>query len=249
MPGNISRNITVLFLTFLLPVINPLVARETKDTIKHHTVKANILAPTFFRNLSLYYEYGLNEHWSLQLGAAYKFGGSIPAFIGLGGFVVSSESSGIRGYSVAPEARYYFSNCNCGNQKGLYLGFYGKVLKLYGDITFSYWSDSQSRYIDIGGSGDMREFGFGFQLGYQFTIRERFMVDLMFMGPRTSFHHLKLEMDSQFASEVIPRIEDEINERLAWWGIDPVSIPKEGSTTVDFRFNNFRYAIAIGYRF
>jgi len=243
-----NRLITFLMLVFLLPVPVTLPAQETKDTINPHSVKINVIGAAV-KNISLLYEYGLNEHWSLQLGVGYKFGGKIPAFIGLGNFVISSESSGIRGFSVTPEARYYFRNCNCGDQEGLYLGLYGRFTKLYGDITFHYWSDSQSGYIDIGGAGDMREFGAGLQLGYKFTIRDRFVVDLMFMGPRTSFHRLKLEMDSQFASEVIPRIEEEINERLDWWGMDPVSIPTDASATVDFRFNNFRYAIAIGYRF
>jgi hypothetical protein len=71
----------------------------------------------------------------------------------------------------------------------------------------------------------------------------------MFMGPRTSFQRLKMEMNSDFASEIIPLIEEEINKRLAYWGMDPISIPTDPNAVIDFRFNNFRYAVGIGYRF
>ena len=95
----------------------------------------------------------------------------------------------------------------------------------------------------------MQEYGVGLQLGYQFTIKKRLIIDLLFMGPRTSFQRLKLELDSQFASEIIPRIEEEINERLDWWGMDPISIPTDANAVIDFRFPNFRYAIGIGFLF
>jgi hypothetical protein len=36
----------------------------------------------------------------------------------------------------------------------------------------------------------------------------------MFMGPRTSFQRLKMEMNSDFASEIIPLIEQEIKKGL-----------------------------------
>jgi hypothetical protein len=60
----------------------------------------------------------------------------------------------------------------------------------------------------------MQEYGLGLQLGYQFVIKKRLLVDLMFMGPRTSFQRLKMEMNSDFASEIIPLIEQEIKKGL-----------------------------------
>ena len=75
------------------------------------------------------------------------------------------------------------------------------------------------------------------------------IVDLLFLGPRTSFQRLTLALDEDFASEIIPLIEAEINERLDWWGIDPISMPDNPSVSVDFRFNHFRYAIGIGFLF
>ncbi len=237
-----------MLLIFPVLAVNPLLSQESQDTIYRNIVKIN-MAAAVFRNVSLFYERQFNDRWSAQLGAGYWIGGQIPAFMGLGDFVIESKSQGIRGFSITPEARYHFGNCDCGDQTGLYLGLYGRLTKYYGDVTFNYWNESSSSYIDVGGAGDIREFGAGLQLGYQFTIKKRILVDFLFMGPRLSFYRLNLEVDSDFASRIIPQIEEEINERLDWWGIDPISIPVDASTVVDFRFNSLRYAIAIGYMF
>jgi hypothetical protein len=221
-------------------------ARAREEVRRSHTVKLN-LAAAAFRKVSVYYEYGFSEHWSAQLGAGYKFMGKIPDWIGLGDFVITSNSRGIKGLSLSPEVRYHFWNNHCEERSGLYLGAYGRFTNLYGDISFKYWNGTQ--YIDVGGAGDMREFGFGLQLGYELTIRERWVIDLMFMGPRLSTQKLKLEMDSRFAHEVIPKIEEEINKRLEYLGMDPISIPADPSAEIRFGFRNFRYAIGVGYRF
>lgn len=221
-------------------------AQQNKDSIYYNSVKWNV-AGLGFNNISMFYERTLNDHWSVQLGAAYKFGGDIPEFLGLGQIAVEVESGGLTGYSLSPEGRYYFWNKRCDERSGLYLGAYGRIADFTGNLTFYYWDGTD--YVDIGGAGDIQEYGLGLQLGYQVTLGKHWLVDLMFMGPRTSFHRLKLELDSDFLEEVIPIIEDELNEKLAWWGMDPVTLTEESTVKIDFRFSNFRYGIGVGYRF
>jgi len=237
-----------IILILLLPLLaaTRLCGQPVKDTIFPNSVKVNVVA-SYFRNLSFFYERWLNDRWSLQLGVGYKITGRIPKVIGLESMVVASESGGISGFSFAPEVRYHFRQCECDRRAGLYAGIYGKFTRLYGDLSFNYWDGS--RYIDVGGAGNMNEFGFGFQLGYQFTFKKHFLVDLFFMGPRTSFQRLTMKVDSKFATEVIPQIEEELNKRLEWFGLDPVEIPVSSEFTVNFRFNNFRYGVGIGYLF
>jgi hypothetical protein len=231
---------------FLFLIQGPVYGQSVKDTAYSNAVKIN-LAAGYFRNVSLFYERWFNDRWSAQLGAGYKITGKIPKVAGLGELVVESNTGGIRGLSVAPEVRYHFNLCDCGRHTGLYAGAYTKLTWLYGDLTFKHWNGSE--YIDVGGAGDLREIGFGLQLGYQFTLWERLLVDLFFMGPRTSFQQLHMQVDSDFASEVIPRIEEELNRRLEALGLDPVEIPVSPEFTIDFRFNNFRYGVGIGYIF
>lgn len=216
------------------------------DSTYKNAMKVN-LAATVFKKVSLTYERQINERWSAQLAGGYKFGGKIPKFVGLGNFVVISETQGLRGFSITPDVRYHFKNCDCGDPTGLYAGLYANATKLYGELMFNYWDGTQ--YIDVGGAGSLREFGVGLELGYQFVIKKRWIVDLMFMGPRTSFQRLKLELSSDFAEHILPLIEEEINKRLEWWGMDPISIDTDTDAVVDFRFNNFRYTVGIGFLF
>ena len=220
--------------------------QPVKDTLFSNSVKVN-LAAGFLRNISVFYERWFNDRWSFQMGAGYKFMGKLPKIAGLGEFVITSNTRGIQGFSFAPEVRYHFNICDCGRFTGLYAGAYGKVSNYYGDLTFNHWNGSE--YVDVGGAGDLWEFGMGLQLGYQFTLWDRMVIDLFFLGPRASYQKLHMQLDSDFASEVIPRIEEELNKRLEALGLDPVEIPVSPEFTIDFRFNNFRYGIGIGYIF
>ena len=240
----LSKNLIIF--TIILLFVGNSYSQEQADSIYKNSLKVNVAA-TAFKKLTLSYERQISERWSLQMAAGYKFGGGIPKVLGLGDFVLTSETGGIRGFSITPDVRYHFNNCDCWGQTGLYAGAYLNVSKLYGDVGFNYWTGTE--YIDIGGAGSLQEYGIGLELGYQFVLKKRFIVDLMFMGPRTSFQRLKVGLDSDFANEVIPLIEEEINKRLEWWGMDPISIEPNTDAVVDFRFNNFRYAISVGFLF
>jgi len=222
-------------------------SQSTEDSTYLNTIKINTAA-LLFNNISIQFERQINEHWSFQMGSGYKWGGGIPKILGLGSFVVASKTGGLRGYSFTPEARYYFKPCECpGERSGLYGGVYSRYTRLYGDLSVHYWNGDQ--YMDVGATGAMQEMGIGLQLGYQLVIKKRFVIDLMFMGPRRSFQKLNFEVDSDFAEDIIPLLEEEINKRLDYLGMDPISIPVSGSAEVKFGFSNFRYGIGIGYMF
>ncbi len=222
-------------------------AQTAGDTTYLNTLKLNTAA-LYFNNISIQYERQINDRWSFQMGGGYKWGGEIPKILGLGSFIVSSKTAGIRGYSFTPEVRYYFNQCKCpGERSGLYGGVYSRYTRLYGELEVHFWDGD--KYVDVGATGAMREMGIGLQLGYQLVVKKRFVIDLMFMGPRKSFHKLNFEVDSDFAADVVPLIEEEINKKLEYLGMDPISIPVSGSAEVKFGFSNFRYGIGIGYMF
>lgn len=231
----------------LLSLSFSLAAQPVEPEMYRNAVKINSMA-LYFKNISLQYERRLNNHWTVLMGAGYKWGGKIPEVVGLGEVVLTSSTSGLRGYNFTPEVRYYFNFCDCtGSHTGFYAGLYARNTKFYGDLTFNFWNGTN--YVDVAGTGNMREFGAGVQLGYQFVFKKRFIVDLMFAGPRTSFQRAKLTIDSDYAAELIPLIEEELNKRLEWFGRDPVSIPVRAETEVDFNITSFRYALGFGYIF
>jgi hypothetical protein len=234
-----------LFLALLLSV--PALSQTQSDSTYKNTIKLNSAA-VLLNNVSLLYERDLKKNWSVMLGAGYRWGGDIPKAFGLGSVVVTSSSKGLRGYSITPEVRYYLNYCECGGPRtGFYAGLYFRMTRFYGDLAFNVWNGSE--YIDVGAAGSLREFGGGLQLGYQFVFKKRFVVDLMFAGPRRSHIRMDLALESEFIEEAIPLIEEEINKRLAWFGKDPISLDVHPEVKHTFGFTNFRYAVGIGYRF
>ena len=240
-----SRVSICIIFFLLLPVL-----ARAQDTIVpdyKNIVKVNTAA-LLLNNVSLLYERKLNEHWTVLAGTGYRWGGSVPKVFGLGEVIVTSKSHGINGFSFTPELRYYFNFCECGGSpSGFYAGLYGRFTKYYGDLTFNVWNGSE--YYDALVTTNLREFGAGIQLGYQFVFKQRWTVDIMFAGPRLSTYKLKADLDSDDLEALVSAIEEEINERLEWLGMDPISIDPSSELDTNFGFKNFRYAIGIGFFF
>lgn len=241
------KRVTFLCLVFVL--LSPLIVAAQMKTVSENknAVKLNTAA-LVLNNVSLLYERNLNNHWTVQAGAGYRWGGSIPKAFGLGSLIVTSNSKGLRGYSLTPEVRYYFNLCECGESpSGLYAGLYTRFTKLYGDLNFHYWNGTD--FIDALVVSNFRELGGGLQIGYQLIFKERFLVDFMFAGPRISTNKIRFTLDSNDIEELVPIIEEEINKRLEWLGMDPISINPSPEIETTFGFRNFRYAIGIGFLF
>ena len=221
---------------------------QTESSVPYkNIVKLNTIALAL-NNVSLFYERSLNEHWTVLAGAGYRWGGGIPKAFALGNVIVSSETGGIRGFKFAPELRYYFNFCECGGSpSGFYTGLYGRYTHYYGDLTFNVWTGSE--YVDVATTSDLREYGIGLQLGYQFVFKERFLIDLMFAGPRLARNKMNFSLDSDYLDEVVPIIEEELNEKLEWLGIDPISIEPSRDLEARFGFRYLRYGVSFGFLF
>lgn len=239
----------IAFLCFVVMLLLPVMvsAQEKSPLPYHNAVKLNT-AGLIFHNISTIYERNLNDRWSVLMGAGYRWGGSLPKVLGLGNLIVTSDTKGLRGFSLTPEVRYYFDFCNCGEvPMGFYTGLYGRMTRFYGDLGFHYWGGEE--YVDVVVATNFRELGVGIQLGYQMVFKGRFILDMMFAGPRLSANRLRFSMHSDDAEELVPIIEEEINKRLEWLGMDPISIPVSAEGEAKFGFKNFRYAIGIGILF
>jgi len=234
--------IIVLFVPLMAGAQDTIVT-EYKNNIKINT------AALLFSNISLQYERKLSSHWTLVAGAGYRWGGTVPKALGLGNLIVNTDDTRITGFSITPEVRYYFNLCECGGSpSGFYAGLYGRYTKFYGDLNFNLWNGSE--YYEALVVSNLRELGIGLQLGYQFVFKQRWTVDLMFAGPRLSNYKFKADVDSDDVEALISAVEEGINEKRDWLGMDPISIdPTSGDLEAQFGFKAFRYAVGIGFRF
>lgn len=236
---------TIIIFLLLVPMIcrgQDTIARDYKNMVKLNT------AALLLSNVSLLYERKLNEHWTALLGSGYRWGGSTPKVLGLGDIILGIEGEQITGFSITPEIRYYFNFCQCGGSpSGLYAGLYGRFTKYYGNLSF--YVRNGEEYYDALVASNLREFGGGLQLGYQFIFKQRWTVDFMFAGPRLSNYKFKANLDSEDLEALVETIEDGINERREAIGMDPISIDPSPELEASFGFRNFRYAIGIGIMF
>lgn len=240
-----------IFICLIPVLLLPGMVRAQENAVEEYrnALKLNSMA-LIFSNGSFQYERSLNRHWSLLAGGGFRWGGGVPKALGLGNLILTSETKRIKGYSFTPEARYYFNLCDCGTiPSGFYMSLYARFTRYYGDLAIHYWTGRE--YIDLLSASSFRELGVGFQLGYQLIIRKRFLVDFMFAGPRISTNRVRFDIESDYLAELVPAIEEAINERLAWLGYDPIRIDQPDDTSVEARFGfaSFRYGIGIGLLF
>ncbi len=237
-------SVCLIFVVFfpLMASAQDTIVPEYKNIVKINT------AALLFKNVSLLYERKLNNHWTVLAGAGYRWEGTVPRAFGLGKVIVSTDASRINGFSLTPEVRYYFNLCECGGSpSGFYAGFYTRYTEFFGNLTFHFWNGSE--FKDSSVDANLRELGAGLQLGYQFIFKQRFTVDFMFAGPRLSTYKLKTTIDPNDLEDLATIIEDEINEKLDWLGMDPISIDPSTEFEANFGFRNFRYAIGFGILF
>ena len=71
----------------------------------------------------------------------------------------------------------------------------------------------------------------------------------MFAGPRLAKNKMTFSVDSDYADEVIPIIEEEINEKLEWLGMEPIDIEPSTELEARFGFRYLRYGISFGFLF
>ncbi len=238
-----------ILVCFLCVLLLPLISKAQDSIVPEYknSVKINTAA-LLVKNVSLLYERELNQHWTVLAGAGHRWGGTTPRALGLGHVILSTESARITGISFTPEVRYYFNFCECGGSpSGFYAGLYGRYTKYRGSLNFHFWNGSEFKEALV--ASNLRELGAGLQLGYQFVFKQRWTVDIMFAGPRLSTYKLSGDLDSEDMEALISTIEEEINKKLDWLGMDPISIDPSTEFETNFGFRNFRYAIGFGILF
>lgn len=207
-----------------------------------------------FENISLTYERAILPGMTVSLNAGYKGRTEIPNLFGFDSLRISVSSDGIKGLSLTPEFRYYLKSCENQVPNGFYAAFYVRYINYKSMISFNYFPD----YPDFSNSQHIKsdisfiDFGVGFMLGYQLTIKQRFLVDFIIIGPRQSWITMKHEFDTSVSDEFLDDLEHEIQNVIDRFGIDrTINVTNPGTKEVKFKYNftDVRFGISIGYAF
>lgn len=226
---------------------------DTVD-VKRNVIKWNLTPFLLWstKNINISYERVLKPYRSFSVNAGYF---ELPSLIKKGTLdsLEINNSSKKWGFSVSGDYRFYFKKRNKKMAPdGLYWGVYGSY--------HHYQFESSMQFIDnpsIAGAfttqGHLNIFAAGIELGYQFIIKERFSIDLIFIGPAISLYSTGMTLDADVdvdkEDEYIQAIHDILSSTIP--GFDKLvgegSVDNNGASLS--LGPNFRYMIQIGYRF
>ncbi|MCF8364519.1 MAG: autotransporter outer membrane beta-barrel domain-containing protein [Bacteroidales bacterium] len=239
----------------LFTFLSPCISQEKYDTLpegyKRNVLKWNV-TPFFLwgsQNINLSYERVLKPYRTFSINAGYFVLPSLGSFDSLN-FTNERNKSG---FSISGDYRFYFKGRNTRNAPdGLYWAVYGSYhhYQFQNDFEVNNSPTIQGK-LDLDGSVNV--FSAGVELGYQFLIKDRFTIDLIFMGPSLSVYTGQLKLDGDLTvdekDEYLKAIRDILTGKFPFLDdlVEYGGFSEKGTST-SFGYG-FRYMIQLGYRF
>jgi len=238
---------------FLFFFTNQAVSQKDNEfsdtTLRRNILKWNMTTFILFsyKNINLSYERILKPYRSFSVNAGYF---ELP-FDGLFDSLFVDKTTKKSGFSFAGDYRFYFDKRNKNwAPDGLYWGFYGSYhhYQFENTITFVNRPDIQGNAIF---GGDFNIISAGAELGYQFIIKDKLSIDLVFMGPSLSAYQRKFILGGNVnnENEYLDAIWEAIKDKYPYVRDLAESgeiVNNETSTHMGF---GLRYVIQIGYTF
>jgi hypothetical protein len=226
--------------------------RPVPDPIHKNVIKWNPTPMMLWskKNLTFSYERILNKKQSITFSLGYlEFGQLAGDTIARIVTVIDRQKQGI---NVSAEYRFYLMKRNANPiPDGLYLAPY-----------FSFYGYSFSNGLKVAGSeepafarmeGNFYCFNLGGELGYQFVLWKRLTLDLVVLGPSTSYYGGKLNITGELNGENLKDINEDLYNQIKakYPMVDKVvinkSFKKDGK--LDLFSVGYRYFFQIGFHF
>ena len=231
---------------------------QTKDTIapkeKSHpnVIKFNISAPLVYNSSIMgSYERVLSPNRSFTIYGGYC---EMPApnIIADNSNLKIINNKQKSGFAIGADYRFYLASENkYAAPRGLYLAPF-----------VSYYSFTNTRNIQYTGGTDPQmltgKFGASFFnagacLGYQFVIKNRFVLDMVMFGPSWTGYRFSVKLDGNINPDDLTQAQKDLINALKdkFPFLNTISDNKEVSTSGVSTFGavGFRYSMSIGYRF
>lgn len=157
------------------------------------------------------------------------------------------------GFSFAADYRFYFRDRNADPApSGVYWGPFLTYYYFDQRHRFNYYENGNPEDVVVNNS--IHAIAAGVELGYQFTLSDRWTIDLIFIGPAYGFYGFKGEVDGTFPNSVT---EGEVYQRTRDFLIDSYPDLIKSFENGEFSSSgfggtwgfNFRYVLQVGYRF
>ena len=249
-----KRLILLFAIIFTLSMPSKIFAQK-KDSLpndyKRNVIKWNLTPFLLWskRNINFSYERVLKPNRSFSVNAGYF---ELPS-TGIYDSLNIENTKKKTGFTISGDYRFYFKNRNINPAPdGLYWGIYASYhhYQFHNTITVINSTAVQGA-LEL--DAKLNILSFGVELGYQFVIKERLTIDLIFVGPSMSMYNYQIGLQGDLTADkedeyiqgvvdvlysLIPGLDRLVDERLV----------NENGVSTSFGFG-FRYMFQIGYRF
>ena len=252
---NTQFRLFIFVFPFLL-VISPLIFAQSIDSIpskkNKNSIKFNVTNTLLYDNSYQFsYERIIKENQSLNVFVGYQEFPLITIDIDDVNFYKKNNRTG---FSVGADYRFYLGSINkYSAPRGVYLAPFVSFFQFNTDRDLIYTNPNTSAVSNANLSSKFNLTNIGGELGYQFVLWDRFVVDCVLFGPSLTRYKFNAKLDSDISgldeNEVYQKVIEAIKNKFP--GIDGITgdegIEKKGVQSVTAV--GFRYNISIGYRF
>jgi Protein of unknown function (DUF3575) len=251
-PSFFSKSV---FALLLVCFISPETYAQVKDSITtnqekvfKNSLKVNLTSWILYTNgIQLNYERLLSKKRSITLfGGIIQF--PVPSAIANSNIVLNNNKTK-SGFSIGSEYRFYLSKENKYDAPhGVYLAPF---------VSFYHFNNVRSGRDTLNGdfltlNTTVNFLNVGGELGYQFVIKKRFVIDCVMFGPALSGYYFNLKLDGNTSgnqSEKLQEIIAALKQKFPLLNDITKDTGISSSGVSNFWSLGFRYAIHIGYRF
>jgi hypothetical protein len=226
----------------------------TKEKVKYpNIVKFSISSWLLYPNsFHMGYERVLNPNHSIYIFGGYN---EFPLKLDLNLSNTNlTDSRNKTGYSLGAEFRFYLPKENKYEAPhGIYLAPFLSYYNFSSNNTLTHTDSSGSQSANLSMGIDL--LNIGFELGYQFVIAKRFIIDAEMFGPSFTYYTFKAningELDGQTQNETLQAVLDALKAKFPLLSdlSSSKSVYSSGSASQKFPAVGFRYAVSIGFMF
>jgi len=245
------RIVFIFVAVSLISSVNVFSQGASKDF--KNSVKFNVTNMLLYDNSYQFsYERIIKENQSLNVFVGYQ---EFPLIkVDLGADTDFRKKSDRNGYSVGVDYRFYLGSINKYKApRGVFLAPFVSYFQFGTDRDINYTDPNTGVVSTANLSTKLNLTNFGGELGYQFVLWDRFVVDCVLFGPSLTRYKYNLKLDGSLPgiedNEIYQKVIEAMKNRFP--GIEGITgdegIEKKGVQSITAV--GFRYNISIGYRF
>ncbi|MBL7846309.1 MAG: DUF3575 domain-containing protein [Cyclobacteriaceae bacterium] len=216
---------------------------------RRNTIKIDLTSHWLYRQAWVVsYERVINNRRSWQFTVGYQ---QFPPISHFGAIANVTKDINAQGLKLAGEYRFYLARENkFAAPHGIYLGPYLSFNNFSNKRDIVVATSSGPEPVSMDSRFDI--INVGIQLGYQFVFKDRWTIDLSFMGPSISNYRAQFDLSGNYTfnpDDVTNEIIKDLITRFPGLSdfLSSGSLSKNGK--VDTWAYGYRYQIQVGYRF